>query len=187
QVREYFITYGKDFAFPFYAYLFNTFGVDALLEYDGDKKFKTMYLRTKPELAKVSWINDIIGEEDIDHAADTLLDLGLAREQQVWNKKIELSLGKLARMAESSRPSSKASMSIQDANVNGTAEDAQVDAIDKELAIIAVQDDLYNTQIRPVISVALEGEELRVVQETFALKIPKKYKILSQIFDDALR
>ncbi|KAI1476764.1 Nup133 N terminal like-domain-containing protein [Daldinia eschscholtzii] len=187
QVREYFITYGKDFAFPFYEYLFNTFGVDALLEYDGDKKFKTMYLRTKPELAKVSWINDIIGEEDIDHAADTLLDLGLAREQQVWNKKIELSLGKLARMAESSRPSSKASMSIQDANVNGTAEDAQVDAIDKELAIIAVQDDLYNTQIRPVISVALEGEELRVVQETFALKIPKKYKILSQIFDDALR
>ncbi|KAF3058573.1 hypothetical protein GL218_05423 [Daldinia childiae] len=187
QVREYFITYGKDFAFPFYEYLFTTFGVDALLEYDGDKKFKTMYLRTKPELAKVSWINDIIGEEDIDHAADTLLDLGLAREQQVWNKKIELSLGKLARMAESSRPSSKASMSIQDASVNGTAEDAQVDAIDKELAIIGVQDDLYNTQIRPVISVALEGEELSVIQETFALKIPKKYKILSQIFDDALR
>ncbi|OTA88016.1 hypothetical protein M434DRAFT_399224 [Hypoxylon sp. CO27-5] len=187
QVREYFETYGKDFAFPFYEYLFTTFGVDALLEYDGDKKYKTMYLRTKPELAKVSWINDIIGEEDIDHAADTLLDLGLAREQQVWNKKIELSLGKLARMAESSRPSSKASISIQDASVNGTTEDAQVEAIDKELAIIGVQDDLYNTQICPIISVALEGEELSLVQETFALKIPKKYKIISQIFDDALR
>ncbi|KAI1099247.1 Non-repetitive/WGA-negative nucleoporin C-terminal-domain-containing protein [Jackrogersella minutella] len=187
QVQEYFETYGKDFAFPFYEYLFTTFGVDALLEYDGDKKFKTMYLRTKPELAKVSWINDVIGEEDIDHAADTLLDLGLAREQQVWNKKIELSLGKLARMAESSRPSSKASMSIQDVSIDGTTEDAQVTAIDKELAIIGVQDDLYNTQIRPVISVALEGEELSLVQETFALKIPKKYKILSQIFEDALR
>ncbi|KAI1372891.1 Nup133 N terminal like-domain-containing protein [Hypoxylon crocopeplum] len=187
QVKECILTYGKDFSFPFYEYLFTTFGVDALLEYEGDKKYKTMYLRTKPELAKVSWINDIIGEEDIDHAADTLLDLGLAREQQVWNKKIELSLGKLARMAESSRPSSKASMSLQDGNANGVAEDAQVDAIDRELAIIGIQDDLYNTQIRPVISVALEGEELGLVQETFALKIPKKYKILSQVFDDALR
>ncbi|KAI1389390.1 Non-repetitive/WGA-negative nucleoporin C-terminal-domain-containing protein [Hypoxylon trugodes] len=187
QVREYFGTYGKDFAFPFYEYLFTTFGVDALLEYEGDKKFKTMYLRTKPELAKVSWINDIIGEEDIDHAADTLLDLGLAREQQVWNKKIELSLGKLARMAESSRPSSKASTSVQSASASGIVEDPQVEVIDKELAIIGIQDDLYNTQIRPVVSVALEGEELSLVQETFALKIPKKYKILSQVFDDALR
>ncbi|OTB01473.1 hypothetical protein M426DRAFT_323492 [Hypoxylon sp. CI-4A] len=190
QVRDYFETYGKDFAFPFYEYLFTTYGVDALLEYEGDKKYKTMYLRTKPELAKVSWINDIIGEEDIDHAANTLLDLGLAREQQVWNKKIELSIGKLARMAESSRPSSKASVSQQDASINGTTEDAQVDAIDKELTIIAVQDDLYNTQIRPVISMALEGEELNVIHESFSLKtrkIPENPRIVQQIFDDALK
>lgn len=187
QVRQCFATYGQDFAFPYYEYLLKSFGIDTLLDYNGDKKYKTMFLRTKPELAKVSWINDVIDEEDIDHAANTLLDLGLAREQQVWNKKIELSLGKLARMAESSRPSSKASMSLQDVNVDVTAEDAQVDAIDKELAIIEVQDSLYNTQIRPVVIVALEGEELSLVQETFALKIPKKYKILTQIFDDALR
>ncbi|KAI5860779.1 Non-repetitive/WGA-negative nucleoporin C-terminal-domain-containing protein [Durotheca rogersii] len=186
-VKEYFRTYGEDFAFPFYEYLFTTYGVDALLEYDGDKKYKTTYLRTKPELAKVSWINDIIGESDIDHAANTLLDLGLAREQQVWNKKIELSLGKLARMAESSRPSSKMSTSLQNLNINETTEDAQVSAIDRELAIIGIQDDLYNTQIRPAISLALEGEELSLIQERFALTIPKKYKILSQIFDDALR
>ncbi|KAI1630624.1 Nup133 N terminal like-domain-containing protein [Biscogniauxia mediterranea] len=188
QVREYFSMYGKDFAFPFYEYLFTTYGVDALLEYDGDKKYKTMYLRTKPELAKISWINDIIGEEDIDHAAETLLNLGLSREQQVWNKKIELSLGKLARMAESSRPSSKASMSVQDVAVNGTAEDARVHAIDRELAVIGIQNEFYDTQIRPVISVALdESEELGLIQEAFALKHPKKYKILSQIFDDAMQ
>ncbi|KAI0006662.1 Nup133 N terminal like-domain-containing protein [Xylariaceae sp. FL0662B] len=188
QVREYFEKYGKDFAFPFYEYLFSTFGVDALLNYHADKRYKTMYLRTKPELAKVSWINDIIGEEDIDHAADTLLDLGLAREQQVWNKKIELSLGKLARMAESSRPTSKASMNMQEASINGTIEDARVEAIDKELAIIHIQNEFYDTQIRPVVNVALdESEELGLVHETFSLKHPKKYKILSQIFEDAMR
>ncbi|KAI0386798.1 Nup133 N terminal like-domain-containing protein [Hypomontagnella monticulosa] len=187
RVREYFQIYGKDFAFPFYEYLFTTFGIDALLEYEGDKKYKTMYLRTNRELAKVSWINDIVGEEDIDHAAETLLSLGMAKEQQVWSKKIELSLGKLARMAESSRPSSKASMSLQDVNVSVATEDAQVDAIDRELAIVDIQDELYSTQIRPVGSVALEGEEFSLVKETFALKIPKKYKILHTIFEGALK
>lgn len=188
KVKEYFDTYGKDFAFPFYEYLFTTYGVDALLQYDGDKKYKTMYLRTKPELAKVSWINDVIVEEDTERAADTLLDLGLTCEQLLWNKKIELSLGKLARMAESSRPSSKASASVQDFSVNGAIADARVDAIDKELAIIGVQDDLYETQIRPVIDSALdEQSEWDMVLDAFALKIPKKYKIVSQIFEDALR
>ncbi|KAI1344713.1 Nup133 N terminal like-domain-containing protein [Xylariaceae sp. FL0016] len=187
KVREYFGIYKQDFANPFYEYLFSTFGVDALLNYQGDKKYKTMYLRTKPELAKISWINDIIGEEDVDHAADTLLDLGLAREQHVWNKKIELSLGKLARMAETSRPSSKASMSVQDANINGTAEDAQVDAIDRELTIIGIQNEFYNTQIQPIISVGIdESADLALVQEAFPLKYPKKYKILTQIFEDGL-
>ncbi|KAI0554598.1 Non-repetitive/WGA-negative nucleoporin C-terminal-domain-containing protein [Xylaria curta] len=189
KIRECFDVYGEDFAFPFYDYLFTTYGVDALLEYEGDKRYKTMYLRTRPELAKISWINDIVGEEDIDHAADTLLDLGLVREQQVWNKKIELSLGKLARMAESSRPASKASMpTAQETNINGMAEDARLDAIDKELAIIGIQNEFYDTQIRPIISVALdETEELGLVQEAFGLQVPKKYKILSQIFEDAIK
>ncbi|KAI0907930.1 Non-repetitive/WGA-negative nucleoporin C-terminal-domain-containing protein [Ustulina deusta] len=188
KVRECFEVYGEDFAFPFYDFLFATYGVDALLEYEGDKRYKTIYLRTRPELAKISWINDIVGEEDIDHAADTLLDLGLAREQQVWNKKIELSLGKLARMAESSRPASKASMAVQEASINGTTEDARVDAIDKELAIINIQNEFYDTQIRPVIKVALdETEEPGLVQEAFALQCPKKYKILAQLFEDSMK
>lgn len=188
KVKEYFDRYGEDFAFPFYEYLFTTYGIDALLQYEGDKKFKTMYLRTKPELAKVSWINDVIVEEDTERAADTLLDLGLTREQLLWNKKIELSLGKLARMAESSRPSSKASASVQGFGANGAAVDVRVDAIDKELAIIGVQDDLYETQIRPVIDNALdEQSEWDIVQSALALKIPRKYKVVSQIFEDALK
>lgn len=186
KVQESFESYGEDFAFPFYDYLFATFGVDALLEYDGDKRYKTVYLRAKPELAKISWINDIVGEEDIDHAANTLLDLGLAREQHVWNKKIELSLGKLARMAESERPASKAS--VQEAAINGTTEDLRVDAIDRELTVIGVQTDFYDSQILPVISVALdESEELGLVQEAFAPEIPPKYKILSQLYEDAMK
>lgn len=188
KVRECFGVYGEDFAFPFYDYLFTTYGVDALLEYDGDRDYKTLYLRTRPELAKICWINDI-GEGDVDRAADTLLNLGLSREQQVWNKKIELSLGKLARMADSSRPVSKASLpTFQETNVDETIEDARLDAIDRELAVISIQNEFYDTQIRPVISVALdETEELGLAQEAFGLQVPKKYKILAQLFEDGMK
>ncbi|KAK8044728.1 hypothetical protein PG993_004752 [Apiospora rasikravindrae] len=186
QVEDYFAAYGQNFAFPFYDYLLSLDGIDAVLEYNGDKAYKTSFLRTKPELAKISWINDIIGEEDIVHAADTLLDLGLSREQQIWNKKIELSLGKLARMAEASRPASKASFSRQEASVSVTVADAGVDAIDKELSIIKIQDQLYG-QVRPVVSVALdETAELPMAVEAFPLKVPKKYKILSELYENGL-
>ncbi|KAI1822120.1 Non-repetitive/WGA-negative nucleoporin C-terminal-domain-containing protein [Xylaria intraflava] len=188
KVRQCFETYGEDFAFPFYDYLFTTYGVDALLGYEGDKKYKTMYLRTRPELAKISWINDIVSEEDIDRAADTLLDLGLTQKQQVWSKKIELSLGKLARLAESSHPAGKALMAAQEVTIGGLAEDSRVDTIDKELAVIGIQIDFYDTQIRPIIRVALdESEELGLVREALTLKYPKKYKVLSQLFDDAMK
>ncbi|KAI1306181.1 Non-repetitive/WGA-negative nucleoporin C-terminal-domain-containing protein [Xylaria venustula] len=188
KVRQCFEIYGEDFAFPFYDYLFATFGVDALLQYEGDKRYKTMYLRARPELAKISWINDIVGEEDIDHAADTLLNLGLTREQQVWNKKIELSLGKLARMAESATPAGNSSATIQEANINGITEDARVDAIDKELTIINIQNEFFDTQIHPVIKAALdETAELGLVQAAFALQVPKKQKIISQVFDEAIK
>lgn len=185
-VQGYFEKYGKNFAFPFYECLLDEYGIEHLLNYQFDKDYKTAFLRTRPELAKVSWINDIIGEEDIERAADTLLDLGLAREQQVWNKKIELSLGKLARMAEASRPTSKASASIQEAAIRGTMEDAGLDAIDKQLAIIKIQDQLY-AQIRPVVNVAIdESVELNLAIEAFPIKVPKKYKVLSEIFEDGL-
>lgn len=186
KVQACFETYGENFAFPFYDFLFATFGVDALLEYDGDKRYKTVYLRARPELAKISWINDIVSEADIDHAANTLLDLGLAREQHIWNKKIELSLGKLARMAESSHPAIKAS--AQESAINGTTGDMRIDAIDKELTVINVQSEFFETQIQPVISVALdESEELGLVQEAFAPEFPPKYKILGQLYEDAMK
>ncbi|KAI0973882.1 Non-repetitive/WGA-negative nucleoporin C-terminal-domain-containing protein [Xylaria arbuscula] len=188
KVRECFQIYGEDFAFPFYDYLFATFGVDALLQYEGDKRYKTIYLRAREELAKISWINDIVGEEDIHSAANTLLEIGLDREQQVWNKKIELSLGKLARMAESATPAGNSSTTIQEASINQITEDTRIDTIDKELTIINIQTEFFDTQIHPIIKAALdETAELGLVQAAFALQIPKKHKVISDLFDDAVK
>ncbi|KAH6652823.1 Nup133 N terminal like-domain-containing protein [Truncatella angustata] len=186
QRQTYMEKYGKEFAFPYYEHLIDQCGVDAVLEENGDKLFKTPFLRTHRQYAKLSWIHDITTEGDIISAGDTLVDLGLHRENKVWNKKIELSLGKLARMAEASRPSSKASFSAQAATISANVTEAGVEAIDKELAIIRIQDDLFE-QLRPVLETALdESAQLALVVEAFAPKIPKKYKILLDIFENGL-
>ncbi|KAI1439241.1 Non-repetitive/WGA-negative nucleoporin C-terminal-domain-containing protein [Xylaria sp. CBS 124048] len=188
KVVQCFETYGESFAFPYYDYILANHGVETLLDYEGDKLFKTMYLRTRPELAKISWINDIVVEKDIGHAADTLFDLSLTREQHVWSKQVELSLAKLALLAESSHPTSKASTPVQEVAFKGSVDDTQLDVIDRELAIIAVQNDFYVTQIRPIIKVALdESAEAGLIREAFPVDVPKKYKVLCQLVDDAMK
>ncbi len=78
----------KPFAFAVYDILLRDEGVKSVLDFPGDEDgYATQFLRTKPELAKISWINDVEREKDIDHAAETLVSLGLTREQQVWSKK----------------------------------------------------------------------------------------------------
>ncbi|KAI0134458.1 Non-repetitive/WGA-negative nucleoporin C-terminal-domain-containing protein [Xylariales sp. AK1849] len=186
QAQGYFDKYGEAFAFAFYECVLNVVGVEGILDFESESIYKTRWLRTHPELAKISWINDIISEDDVVHAADTLLQLGLSREQQIWNKKIELSLGKLARMAEASRPSSRASVGVQETTVNAAIADAGVEAIDKELAIIKIQDQLY-ALIRPRVSNAIdESAELPLAVESFPAKVLKKHKILSELYEDGL-
>jgi nuclear pore complex protein Nup133 len=187
DVERYCNKYGEVFAFEVYDRLLETDGVRAILDFAGDKHgFKTKFLRTKPELARISWINDIERENDIDHAAETLLDLGLSREQQVWNKKIELSLGKLALLAEAQSGPDDSIFAV--ARANGDARhDAQLDQIDRELGVIKIQDQLYS-QVFPTVSLAVdETAELDLAMETHAKNIPKKQKALMQTFENGMR
>ncbi|KAK5661648.1 hypothetical protein OQA88_9748 [Cercophora sp. LCS_1] len=177
--------YGADFAFHAYEVLLENSGVRAVLEFPYDKNgYQTSYLRTKPELAKISWINDVEREKDIDHAAETLLDLGLSREQQVWNKKIELSLGKLALLAEEAAPSDKGSTSGY--SESEVKHGANLEKIDCELALIKIQDSLY-TFILPTIEEGVDvTAEAEIAVKEFGVLIPKKQKALFQIFEDAV-
>ncbi|KAK6222952.1 hypothetical protein LQW54_000764 [Pestalotiopsis sp. IQ-011] len=183
QMHNYFEKYGVGFAYPYYTHLVQACGVEAIMEDNGDKIFKTSFLRTNKQFAKLSWINDIIRENDIASAADTLVDIGLNREEQLWNKKIELSLGKLARMADASRPAGKASFSVQEASISAICAETSVEAIDDQLAVIRIQNRLYEN-IHPVLKAALdEAAQLTLALDAFAPKLPKKYKILSDIFE----
>ncbi|KAK0615011.1 Nup133 N terminal like-domain-containing protein [Bombardia bombarda] len=179
--------YKEKFAFRAYTVLLENSGVQAVLDFPYDVNgYSTAFLRTRPELAKISWINDVEREKDIDHAAETLLDLGLTREQQVWNKKIELSLGKLALLAEETAPSVNGDAASVQSSVIEARNGANLDRIDQELEMIKIQDALYG-QILPTIEAAVdEAAELELAVKEYGQLLPKKQKALIGIFETSM-
>ncbi len=177
--------YKADFAFRAYQVLLESSGVQAVLDFPYDKNgYATKFLRTKPELAKISWINDVEREKDIDHAAETLLNLGLTREQQVWNKKIELSLGKLALMAEECEQNGDGDSSVPSENEGKNG--ANLERIDQALELIKIQDALYS-QILPTIQEGVdESAELEIALKEHATLVPKRQKAVLQVFEDGM-
>ncbi|TVY37402.1 Nucleoporin [Lachnellula subtilissima] len=100
KIAHYFDKFGKRWAAAFYELQIDISSMDTLLDhFQEQQEYLTSFLRAKPEYAKVAWIHEIDRENDFDQAAKALLDVGLTREQNVWSKKIELSIGKLARLA----------------------------------------------------------------------------------------
>lgn len=100
QVEGYYDLFGMDWAKALYSYYIKEGELFALLsDNDTHQKYLTAFLRSKKEYAKVSWINEVTQEKDYDRAATELIDLGLHRERDLWSKKVQLSIGKLARLA----------------------------------------------------------------------------------------
>ncbi|KAH6613756.1 Non-repetitive/WGA-negative nucleoporin C-terminal-domain-containing protein [Chaetomium sp. MPI-SDFR-AT-0129] len=184
RMGELFDEYEEDFAFRAYQVLLEYSGVQSVLDFKHDKHgYATKFLRTKPELAKISWINDVEREKDIDHAAETLLGLGLTREQQVWSKKIELSLGKLALLAdEVVNGDGVSTTGSESEGKNG----ANLEKIDHALELIKIQDSLYD-QILPAIQEGVdEAAEIELALKEHSVLIPKRQKALHQLFNDAM-
>ena len=186
QMGGYFNQYHERFAFPAYEALLDASGVQAVLEFPYDTQgYCTKFLRSRPELAKISWINDVERENDINRAAETLLTLGLTQEQQAWSKKIELSLGKLALLAEEAdQRNGDSAMSTGFADSKA----ASLEKVDQALEVIAVQDGLYG-QIRPTIEEALDERaefELAMKYHGGYIHNQKKQKALQSVFEDGL-
>lgn len=185
ELEDRFGKYGKEFAFAVYEFLLEKHGVEAVLEFDLETLgLKTQFLRSKPELARISWINDIEQEKDIDHAAETLVNLALQKEQQSWNKKIELSLGKLALLA-SAEAETRGPTGLKVKGDDARFEQ-QLEKIDKELITVRIQDQLYGEIFPTTYDAVDEAAALNIAIEAHSGNIPKRQKALLQLFEGGI-
>ncbi|EFW99179.1 nuclear pore complex subunit [Grosmannia clavigera kw1407] len=190
RIAECFVEYGRPFAFAVYDILLRDDGIKAVLDFPGDTiGFATQYLRSKPELAKISWINDVERERDVEKAAGTLLTLGMDREQRLWNKKIELSLGKLALLAEqgptAALTTAMATLTTA-APTEAAASAGSIAQVDRQLGIIKIQDLVYSWVLPSIEAAVDEGAELQLAMEKHAGRIPKRQKALLHVLEDGL-
>ncbi|KAF4966854.1 hypothetical protein FSARC_5511 [Fusarium sarcochroum] len=186
KLENSFSTYGQAFAFPAYEFLLQKHGVEDVLEFDLDKYgYKTLFLRSKPELARISWINDVQQEKDVGHGADTLVELALTKEQQVWNKKIELSLGKLALLAELEEKDTKTGgLKV---NADEARAEERLKKVDRELIAIRIQDQLYHQVLPSTYDAVDDAAALNFAMEVHSMNIPRRQKAQHQIFEDGLK
>ncbi|KAL5584971.1 hypothetical protein FOVSG1_014360 [Fusarium oxysporum f. sp. vasinfectum] len=186
KLENSFSVYGQAFAFPAYEFLLQKHGVEAVLEFDLDKfGYKTQFLRSKPELARISWINDVQQEKDVGHSADTLVTLALTKEQQVWNKKIELSLGKLALLAElEEKNTGSGGLKV---NADEARAEEKLKKVDQELVAIRIQDQLYNQVLPSTYDAVDDAAALNFAMEVHSMNIPRRQKAQHQIFEDGVR
>lgn len=185
QLIECMERYDASFAFEAYKMLLENGGPSRVLEFSpADKKgFGTLFLRNDQRLGKISWINDIENEKDLGSAAKTLIDVG-EQEDQVWSKKIELSLGKLTLLAESA--SGDAEKDLAESRSRAAKCDAALERVDNDLEVIQIQDRAYQL-LFPAFQDALDDvAAVELGMQAFAPKIPKKYKVLHDELQEAM-
>jgi nuclear pore complex protein Nup133 len=95
----------------------------------------TRFLRRNPAYSRLSWINDVTGEDDYDTAAASLETLALDNEKDLWSHRVELSLAKLGKLAtqELKHPSSQISTLQED-----------VSRLEDYVEVDGIQDILYS-------------------------------------------
>lgn len=159
RIGSYFDTYGDRWARALYSKkIAKGFLADLLDDGADEQAYLTRFLRSEPAYAKLSWINEVVNERNYGEAARTLRTYALTSETALWNKKIELSLAKLAAMAVSEGADS----------TQQTDEMDQTPPIHQEFLLIAIQDRLY-AHVLPIIQAAIdEKAEVDLAMAEFA-------------------
>jgi nuclear pore complex protein Nup133 len=181
RVRYYFKKFGTSWATAFYEHNIEVKAMSNLLEaYQDQRSFLTAFLRSKPEYTKLSWLHDVLREQDYDHAAQSLLDLGLKRERDLWSKKIELSMGKLARLASDRNYSQAEGLIIPDGG------DAELVETRNQLGLVKIQDQAYK-HVLPTIEAAIDDKaEVPLALESHGNKSLKNKKGFSQLLEESM-
>jgi len=134
HVETYFDLFGNDWAYAHFGSMIERGELGRLIgegQIDGGKKqpYITWFFDTcskhDKRLGKIAWINNVIGENNYDAACRTLEDVADTEEADIWSKKTEICLAKLAGLA---------AMEDSDSTINET----KIDKFDFELEYLRI-------------------------------------------------
>lgn len=131
------------------------------------KEELSRFLRSDASYGKLQWINDVVSEHDYLTTAETLTNVARDTETSLWNKKVELSIAKLAIAASNhERPT-----------IAPQSED--------EMQLVKIQEMLYE-HIRPCFYEAVdEDAEAQLAMETYG-KCVSNSPSLAELLEDGL-
>jgi nuclear pore complex protein Nup133 len=174
--ESYFKTFGKKWADALFAKEAR-FGKasDLIGSNENIQPYFTQYLRERPSLARLGWINEVAAHSDFVRAAN---DLFVAQQQEsnLWSKKVEVSLGKLALLA------------AEEQNEVSDAHSAtKIRQAENGLAVMVIQEQLYEF-IRPAIALAIdETAEVEIAMKTFGHAVREKPALQEVLTQDIER
>jgi len=139
----------------------------------------TAFLRNRPEFSKTAWMNEVIREGNFDQASGYLLELALQKEKDLWSKKVELSIGKLARLA-GRRYSQSSGIIMPDGG------HFDLGSTKKQLALVQIQEKVF-AHVHPFINAAIdEKAELQLALEVLGNKALKNRQAFSMLLSDKI-
>jgi len=174
RLENYFNSFGEGFAIEMYGYLVKNGKLQQLLNgfEQWRERYLTPFLRGNPKYAKLSWIHDVnLG--NYDHASNTLLAVATEVEDVLWNKKIEVSIAKLAKTA-----------ALDDNGFQDISNDTQ--RYDAMLELVKLQERLH-VAVSEFTHDAIDLEAaVQLVTDEFGKKI-KKMPTIREMFRKSLR
>ena len=165
RISRLFAKFGETWATALYQCFIDSGYMNNLLNhYQDQQNLLTAFLRSKPEYAKIAWLQEVTREKDFDQAAITLIELGLKREQDLWSKKIELSIGKMARMAADPTYSQSNGIFVPDGG------ETEIIVVNKQLSLIRIQERVYDHILASIANAIDDKAELQLAMEVHGNK-----------------
>lgn len=189
RIARYFDQYGDRWADAFYSKHTRENKTSLLFtsEYINQPALTT-YLRQEASRARLSWINDVVGEKQYGKAAASLYEAASKQETNAWCQRVELSMAKLATLADEEagrpmavKPKAKPKRKSADIQQNTTW----------KLEYCQIRDNLY-AQLEPIITGALDEEgAVELLMNAFGQgrlrQRPAHQSVVKEAFENLIR
>jgi nuclear pore complex protein Nup133 len=181
KISGYFESFGDLWADAFFSRQIVAGQPGVLLSMKEYQSNVTRFLRMDRSYLPLSWINDIVGEEDYETASEALEKLALDPDTKLWDQRVQLSLAKLTKLASLEKTNNP--------NNNVTTL-AILQRLDNVLEIGGIQDLTYD-HILPALHSAIDQKaEIELAMEQFGSQIidrPALRDLLEELLTHLIR